>query len=115
MRERGYGVVLDSSTRHRLMERLRASTDLDDVLLELALDDYALLHRDGTAEYAVTALTAPVFAPDGEVILVLTVVGFASPLRADALPRYAARMFEATSAIQAAMTAAPPHERMHAP
>ena len=84
-------------------------------LLELALDDYALLHRDETTEYAVTALTAPVFAPDGDVILVLTVVGFASPLRADALPRYAARMFEATSAIQAAMTAAPPHERMHAP
>ena len=51
-----------------------------------------------------TALTAPVFAPDGEVILVLTVVGFSGPLRADALPRYAARMFEATSAIQAAMT-----------
>jgi DNA-binding IclR family transcriptional regulator len=115
VRERGYGVVLDGSTRHRLMERLRASSGLDDVLLELALDDYALLHRDGTAEYAVTALTAPVFAPDGEVILVLTVVGFAGPLRADALPRYAARMFEATSAIQAAMTAAPAHEGMHTP
>ena len=113
MRERGYGVVLDSSTRHRLMERLRA-TDLDDsarqhevdeVLFELALDDYALLHGDGAAEHAVTALTAPVFGPDGEVILVLTVVGFAGPVRADALPSYAARMFEATSAIQDAMTA----------
>ena len=57
------------------------------------------------AEYAVTALTAPIFVPDGEVILVLTLVGFSGPLRADDLPRYAARMFEATTAIQAAMTA----------
>ena len=100
VRDRGYGVVLDSSTRHRLVERLRASRDLDDsrrhqqldeILVELALDDYALVHGAEEAEYAVTALTAPVFAPDGEVILVLTLVGFAGPLRADDLPRYAAR------------------------
>ena len=113
VRERGYGVVLDSSTRHRLVERLRASTELDDsrrhheldeIIVELALDDYALVHGDAAAEYAVTALTAPVFGPDGEIILVLTLVGFAGPVRADALPRYGARMFEATSAIQAAMT-----------
>ena len=113
VRERGYGVVLDSSTRHRLVERLRASTDrddsrrhheLDEIIVELALDDYALLHRDAESEYAVTALTAPVFGPDGEIILVLTLVGFAGPVRADTLPRYAARMFEATSAIEATMT-----------
>jgi len=119
VRERGYGVVLDSSTRHRLAELLRASRDsdnsrrhpeLDEILVELGLDDYALLRGGEQAEYAVTALTAPVFAPDGDVILVLTVVGFSGPLRADALPRYAARMFEATSAIQAAMTAQPVHE-----
>src|SRR5215211_5402442 len=81
VRERGYGVVLDSSTRHRLVERLRASTDLDEsrrhqeldeVIVELALDDYALVHGDAAAEYAVTALTAPVFGPDGDIILVLT-------------------------------------------
>ena len=55
VRERGYGVVLDSSTRHRLVERLRASTELDDsrrhheldeIIVELALDDYALVHGD---------------------------------------------------------------------
>jgi DNA-binding IclR family transcriptional regulator len=114
VRERGYGVVLDSSTRHRLMERLRASRDLDDsrrhheldeVLFELALDDYALVGGNDEAEYAVTALTAPVFSPDVDVILDLTIVGFSGPLGADALPRYAARMFEATSTIRAAMTA----------
>jgi DNA-binding IclR family transcriptional regulator len=117
VRERGYGVVLDSATRHRLMERLRASAELadsarhhevDEVLFELALDDYALLRGDEDAEYAVTALTAPVFAPDGDVILVLTVVGFTGPMQADALARYAARMFEATTAIQDAMTAVEP-------
>ncbi len=114
VRERGYGVVLDSSTRHRLVERLRASRDLDDsrrhheldeILFELALDDYALVGGSDEAEYSVTALTAPVFSPDGDVILVLTVVGFTGPLRADELPRHAARMFEATTAIQTAMTA----------
>jgi DNA-binding IclR family transcriptional regulator len=113
VRERGYGVVLDSSTRHRIAGLLREPREddslrhheLDEILFELALDDYALLRGDEDAEYAVTALTAPVFAPDGDVILVLTVVGFPGPLRADALPGYAARMFEATSAIQAAMTA----------
>ena len=63
-----------------------------------------MLHRDADSEYAVTALTAPVFGPDGEIILVLTLVGFAGPVRADTLPRYAARMFEATSAIEATMT-----------
>jgi len=106
-------VVLDSSTRHRLAELLRVSHDVDgtrrhhevdEILVELALDDYALLRGGDDAEYAITGLTAPVFAPDGDVILVLTVVGFAGPVRADALPRYAARMFEATAAIQAAMT-----------
>ena len=95
-----------SSCGHRpISTTLDATTSSTTILVELALDDYALLRRDDDAEYAVTALTAPVFAPDGEVILVLTVVGFAGPLRADALPRYAARMFEATSAIQTAMTA----------
>ena len=39
VRERGYGVVLDSSTRHRLMERLRASRDLDDSRRHDALDE----------------------------------------------------------------------------
>jgi DNA-binding IclR family transcriptional regulator len=113
VRERGYGVVLDSSTRHRLVGVLRSSGELDDsrrqheldeILVELALDDYALLRGGDDAEYAVTALTAPVFTPDGEVILVLTLVGFSGPIRADELPRYAARMFEATAAIQSAMT-----------
>ena len=124
VRERGYGVVLDSSTRHRLVELLRESRDLEDsrrhhaldeILVELALDDYALL-RGGTdeAEYAVTALTAPVFGPDGDVILVLTVVGFSGPLRADALSRHAARMFEATSAIQDTMTPSPELEGIQA-
>ncbi len=112
VRERGYGVVLDSATRHRLMERLRASRELDgergldahdEVLVELALDDYALLEGSDEAEHAVTALTAPVFSPEGDVILVLTLVGFSAPLRGDALPRYAARMFEATTAIQGAI------------
>jgi len=116
VRERGYGVVLDSSTRHRLVGRLRESPalgvarpdhELDEILLELALDEYALVHGDEAAEYAVTALTAPVFGPDGDVVLVLTLVGFSSPLRVDALRAYAARMFEATAAIQSAMTAAP--------
>src|SRR4051812_47911889 len=102
VRERGYGVVLDSSTRHRLVERLRASSDLDDsrrhdevdeVIVELALDDYALVRGGASAEYAVTALTAPVFGPDGEIIIVLTLVGFAEPVRADALHRFAERMF----------------------
>ena len=111
--------MLDSSTRHRLAGLLRESRDLDDsrrhhaldeILVELALDDYALLRGGEEAEYAVTALTAPVFGPDGDVILVLTVVGFSGPLRADALSRYAARMFEATSAIQEAMTALPVRE-----
>ena len=95
------------------MERLRASRDLDDsrrhheldeILFELALDDYALVGGSDEAEYSVTALTAPVFSPDGDVILVLTVVGFSGPLRADDVPRHAARMFEATTAIQTAMT-----------
>ena len=116
VRERGYGVVLDSATRHRLAGLLRESRDLDDsrrhhaldeILVELALDDYALLRGGEDAEYAVTALTAPVFGPDGDVILVLTLVGFSGPLRADALSRYAARMFEATSAIQDTMTPSP--------
>ena len=85
--------------------RLPRHHQVDEALFELALDDYALLRGDEDAEYAVTALTAPIFAPDGDVILVLTVVGFAGPMRADDLPWYAARMFEATSAVQAAMTA----------
>ena len=34
-------------------------------IVELAFDDYALVHGDVAAEYAVTALTAPVFGPDG--------------------------------------------------
>lgn len=113
VRERGYGVVLDSATRHRLAELRRVSReldesrrhrDLDEILVELALDDYALLRGGDDTEYPVNALTAPVFAPDGEVVLVLTIVGFSRPLRADALPQYAARMFAATAAIEAAMS-----------
>ena len=92
---------LTAAERRQYSEALELVRDR----VELALDDYALVHGPEEAEYAVTALTAPIFAPDGEVILVLTLVGFSGPLRADELPRYAARMFEATTAIQAAMAA----------
>ena len=113
VRDRGYGVVLDTATRRRLVTLMRTSRaaddarrhhELDEILVELALDEYALLPRGDDTEYAVTALTAPVFTPDGEVILVLTIVGFPSPLPAEQLPRYAARLCEATAAIQSAMS-----------
>ena len=71
-----------------LARRRRCPTphELDEILVELALDEYALLPRGDDTEYAVTALTAPVFAPDGEVILVLTIVGFPESLPAEQLP-----------------------------
>ena len=115
VRDRGYGVVLDSSTRHRLVERLRAPRDLDDSRRHHAA------RRNPRRARARRLRAGP--RPRGS--RVRGHRAHRAGLRArrrghpgldprrllrvrsgpTTLPRYAARMFEATTAIQAAMTA----------
>ena len=87
--QRGYAVWPDSDTREELARLLVAQADAprDAVLrqkvqrlLEELSDSFVMVNLDQDEPVDVANVTVPVFSPSGEVIMILTGVGFASPL-----------------------------------
>jgi DNA-binding IclR family transcriptional regulator len=107
VRQRGYAVALDAATRQRFGElaaELARSPAADLRSLELAAQnllgaDYLLVELEGAASYDVTGISAPVFGPDGSVVLVVGLVGFGRGLPASRIPEVAERVMATTSAI----------------
>lgn len=101
VRQRGYAVSLNPSTRHRVGELIDASEDwsgqeLGALLSELAHEEYVLADVAPGSTYDVVAMTAPVFGPDGSVLALLALANFPRPVSAEALPVLAARLRVAT-------------------
>jgi DNA-binding IclR family transcriptional regulator len=109
VRRRGYAVALDADTRQRFGELAAKLADdpgadlrpLEEAAGSLLGDDYLLLELEGAARYDVTGISAPVFGPDGSVVLVVGVVGFGHGLPAWRIPEVAARVMAAAGLITA--------------
>jgi DNA-binding IclR family transcriptional regulator len=101
VRQRGYAVSLNPSTRHRVGELLDGSEDwsgreLGALLSDLAHEEYALADVSPGSSYDVMAMTAPVFGPDGSVLALLALANFPRPVSAEAIPGLAARLRQST-------------------
>ena len=78
VRQRGYAVSLNPSTRHRVGELIDGTDnwsgpELGALLSELAHEEYFLADVSPGSRYDVVAMTAPVFGPDGSVLALLRV------------------------------------------
>ena len=101
VRQRGYAVSLNPSTRHRVGELIDGTDnwtgeELGALLSELAHEEYFLADVAPGSSYDVVAMTAPVFGPDGSVLGLLALANFPRPLAAEAIPPLAARLRKAT-------------------
>jgi DNA-binding IclR family transcriptional regulator len=105
VRQRGYSIALDPTTRHRVGELLdggRAGPppdgELDVLLSQMAHEEYLLADLDSGSTYDVMAITAPVFGPDGGVLAVLSLANFFKATTADDITRLANLLRKAASA-----------------
>lgn len=77
VRERGYSVTLEADTHARLGRALAdARDDVGALVDELGHEDYLLIDPDPAATYRVNHLAAPVFDADGQVTVLLALIGF---------------------------------------
>ena len=65
------------------------------LLEELAHDEYLLLELEKAQTYRLSHISAPVFGPDGSVVLALNLLGFPGLLRAEQVPELADRLVAA--------------------
>jgi DNA-binding IclR family transcriptional regulator len=108
VRSRGYSIGLARGEYRRLVEALRAAGDeprasLEEGVLGLRTDEYALIELDRAESYRLNHIGAPVFGPDGEVALALFLIGFQDQIPAEQVPKYADRLVEAGSKITRAI------------
>jgi DNA-binding IclR family transcriptional regulator len=88
VRRRGWSLGLEAAVPlHDALER-----DASGLLAELARGEYLLLELERAASYRLSHVAAPVFGPDGSVVLALTLIGFPGRLDADAVPELAERL-----------------------
>lgn len=102
VRQRGYAVSLNPSTRHRVGALIDGTEDwsgreLGVLLSELAHEEYFLADVTPGSSYDVVAMTAPVFGSDGSVLALLALANFPRPVTAEAIPDLAARLQKATT------------------
>jgi DNA-binding IclR family transcriptional regulator len=101
VRERGYAVWRESETREKLGKKLRMLDDepsniglrreVVSLLRELS-EGFVAVNLDSANLLNIANVTAPVFSPAGEVIMILTGIGFASPLDGAAVANVGTRL-----------------------
>lgn len=108
VRRRGFSVGLDSGAREEsgraLVELVGAPTDerlrgrvLD--LIGAMRNDYIALALADQEEVAVSNIAAPVFGPRGEVVLALTLQGFAQPMTGRSISSVADRLLSSVMSL----------------
>lgn len=102
VRRRGYSIALEHDARKGLADALDHLADtpvdtglrgaVEELVADLGGREYQVgeLERDRT--YDVSMIAAPVFGTSGEVVLALTLVGFAADLPADRIAAYGERV-----------------------
>jgi DNA-binding IclR family transcriptional regulator len=113
-RARGYAVELSTTPEARLRDvvaELRAghaTVSLPELVEDLARDlaardDVLAIDLEADREYAVSAVNAPVLDRDGSVALVLSLTGFAQPLRGERVAAVGRRLTGATGELSRAL------------
>jgi DNA-binding IclR family transcriptional regulator len=115
VRARGYSIGLARGEYRRLVEALRAAGDeprasMEEGVLGLRTDEYALIELDRAASYRLNHIGAPVFGPGSEVALALFLIGFQDQIPAEQVPKYADRLVEACAKITRAIKGREPGE-----
>jgi DNA-binding IclR family transcriptional regulator len=105
VRQRGYSIALDPSTRHRVGELLDGGRvdpspvgELNGLLSQMAHEEYLLADLSSGSTYDVVAITAPVFGPDGAVLAILSLANFTRATTGHDIPRLAERLRSAATA-----------------
>jgi DNA-binding IclR family transcriptional regulator len=103
-RDRGYAVGLEADPRATLGRALRGLAEdaparqlVDQLIDELGHQEYILTSIDRQARYLVNHLVAPVFGPDGDVVLALSLFGFGGAITGKQAEGYGDRLLEATT------------------
>jgi DNA-binding IclR family transcriptional regulator len=100
VRERGYSVGLGGEGQQRLVEALAEAGHGPDP----GSGEYALIELAEAPTYRINHIGAPVFGPDGEVVLALFLIGFRGQIPAEEVPRYADRLRDAAERVSAAIS-----------
>ncbi len=102
-RQRGYAVGLEADPRATLGQALKGLADddrarllVDQLIDELGHQEYILTSIDRQARYLVNHLVAPVFGPDGDVVLALSLFGFGAAITGKQVESYGERLLDAT-------------------
>jgi DNA-binding IclR family transcriptional regulator len=100
VRRRGYSLGLEVLAAKGL---IALEGDRRHAVEELSHNEYVLLELEHSASYRLSHIAAPVFGPDGRVVLSLNLMGFRHELRAEQVPDLAARVTEATDRVTKAI------------
>jgi DNA-binding IclR family transcriptional regulator len=100
VRRRGYSLGLEVRAARGLIE---PEGDRHSAFSELGHNEYVLLELEHSASYRLSHIAAPVFGPDGRVVLSLNLMGFRNELGAEQVPELAERVTEATNRVTKAI------------
>jgi len=109
VRRRGYAVALDAGTQIKLASALdalaampsdaRLRRSVEELIDGLAGSDYHTASLDDDRGYDVSMIAAPVFGPNGEVVVALTLVGFPPGVTGTEIAAHGARVRDAALAV----------------
>jgi DNA-binding IclR family transcriptional regulator len=101
VRRRGYAVSLEADARVLLERALLEGGDrpVGELLTELGRQDYLLLELEQAHSYRLSMIAAPVFGPEGSVVLALTLFDLPGQLAADQVPELADRLVDAAATV----------------
>jgi DNA-binding IclR family transcriptional regulator len=105
VRRRGYALSLEADARVLLERALSEGADrpLAELLGELGRQDYLLLELEPAHSYRLSMVSAPVFGPDGSVVLALSLFDLPGSLPADQVPALAERLADAAATVTKAI------------
>ena len=112
VRDRGYSVGLEGPPPPPPSPQPRRGKQhaptLEESVRGVEIEEYALIELNPAASYRLNHIGAPVFGPDGEVMLGLFLIGFAGGMPAERVPEYASRLLLACERVTKSIQGRPP-------
>jgi DNA-binding IclR family transcriptional regulator len=113
-RRRGCAFALDGNARVRLERAIADSRPLREAVLQLGQEEYLVVDDlDPGGSYALSHVAAPVFGPDGRLVLALTAYDLPAPLTGAEVEELTARVRAAAGAATEAIGGAVPSQPSH--
>ena len=97
VRDRRYSVALGGERQQRIVAEVTSRRRGE------GGDEYALTELAEAPSYRISQIGAPVFGPDGSVVLGLFLIGFRGEIPADEVPTYAQALMEAAAEVTTAL------------